>query len=284
MVRVPASSANLGPGLRRVRGGAVAPPGARGGGDRRGRSSVECDSPGVPCDRSNLVRARVRGAAPGRRADASGSGRRSRCRPGSGRPPPRSSPGSWPPTTCTSWTRRCSSWPPSSRGIPTTWPPRCYGGFVICTRDGPPVRFDPRAGPRGRARDPAANRWRTVEARAALPAEVPMADAVHNPAHARAARARAGARRPRPRRPRAVRPHPPAAPRAPLPALDGAGGARRASSARWARRSPAPGPTVLFWCDWEQTGALFEALRAEARECEVRRARFAPGGADVRAL
>ena len=44
------------------------------------------------------------------------------------------------------------------------------------------------------------------------------------------------------------------------------------------------GPTVLFWCDWQQTGALFERLRAEARECQVRRARFAPGGADVRAL
>jgi homoserine kinase len=44
------------------------------------------------------------------------------------------------------------------------------------------------------------------------------------------------------------------------------------------------GPTVLFWCDWQQTGALFERLRAEARECEVRRARFTPGGADVRAL
>ena len=44
------------------------------------------------------------------------------------------------------------------------------------------------------------------------------------------------------------------------------------------------GPTVLFWCDWQQTGALFERLRAEARDCEVRRARFAPGGADVRSL
>jgi hypothetical protein len=41
---------------------------------------------------------------------------------------------------------------------------------------------------------------------------------------------------------------------------------------------------VLFWCHWQQTGPLFEALRAEARDCEVRRVQFAPGGADVRAL
>jgi homoserine kinase len=44
------------------------------------------------------------------------------------------------------------------------------------------------------------------------------------------------------------------------------------------------GPTVLFWCHWEQTGSLVERLRAEAPECEVRRVTFAPGGADVRAL
>ena len=43
------------------------------------------------------------------------------------------------------------------------------------------------------------------------------------------ARARARARRPRPRRPRARRPPPPAAPRAPVPALDGAGRARAAA-------------------------------------------------------
>jgi homoserine kinase len=44
------------------------------------------------------------------------------------------------------------------------------------------------------------------------------------------------------------------------------------------------GPTVLFWCQWEQTGALVERLRADAPDCEVRRVTFAPGGADVSAL
>ena len=44
------------------------------------------------------------------------------------------------------------------------------------------------------------------------------------------------------------------------------------------------GPSVLFWCHWEQTGAVMEALFAEAGDCIVQRVQFAPGGADVEAL
>ena len=44
------------------------------------------------------------------------------------------------------------------------------------------------------------------------------------------------------------------------------------------------GPTVLFWCHWEQTGGLVEKLRAEAPDCKVKRVTFAPGGADVNEL
>jgi homoserine kinase len=44
------------------------------------------------------------------------------------------------------------------------------------------------------------------------------------------------------------------------------------------------GPTVLFWCHWEQTGTVFEHVRQAAPDCEVRRAQFVPGGADVRSL
>jgi homoserine kinase len=44
------------------------------------------------------------------------------------------------------------------------------------------------------------------------------------------------------------------------------------------------GPAVLFWCHWQQTGGVFEALNAEAADCDIRRVQFAPGGADVRAL
>ena len=140
-----------------------------------------------------------------------------------------------------------------------------------------------RAARRASTRPPASRRVlvvpheavRTKEARAALPAEVPMADAVFNVAHGALltlglARGDLGPRRARPGR-RA----PPAAPRAPLPALGGARASAPASSARSARRSPAPGPTVLVWCTYEQTGAVVEALRAEAEGwADVLRAPF----------
>jgi hypothetical protein len=41
---------------------------------------------------------------------------------------------------------------------------------------------------------------------------------------------------------------------------------------------------VLFWCQWQQTGDVQAALKAEAPDCEVHRVNFAPGGADVREL
>ena len=44
------------------------------------------------------------------------------------------------------------------------------------------------------------------------------------------------------------------------------------------------GPTVLFWCHWEHTGTVVEAVRRAAPDCEVRRAQFVPGGADIREL
>jgi homoserine kinase len=44
------------------------------------------------------------------------------------------------------------------------------------------------------------------------------------------------------------------------------------------------GPTVLFWCHWQQTGGLVDRLKKEAPDCEVRRVTFSPGGADVREL
>ena len=44
------------------------------------------------------------------------------------------------------------------------------------------------------------------------------------------------------------------------------------------------GPTVLFWCDWQETGAWWRRWKAEVPDCDVRRVEFAPGGADVRDL
>src|SRR5215208_7143082 len=157
-----------------------------------------------------------------------------------------------------------------------------FGGFVICTRGAPPHRFEPRAGLEGVIVTPP-DAVPTAEARAALPAEVPMADAVHNIAHASllvlglstgdlslVARGM-GDRIHQPRRahlyPRSMD----------LVRRAGEFGAVGASIS-------GAGPTVLFWTHWEQTGHVLEALRLESGDCEVRRVQFAPGGADVTAL
>jgi homoserine kinase len=44
------------------------------------------------------------------------------------------------------------------------------------------------------------------------------------------------------------------------------------------------GPSVLFWCHWQQTGGVIEQLRSEAPDCAVERLNFVPHGADVNAL
>ena len=90
------------------------------------------------------------------------------------------------------------------------------GGIVLCA-DGEATRFDPPAGLEAVLVVPR-RALRTAKARAALPAEVPMADAVFNVAHASLLVLGLVAGPPRPRRPRARRPAPPAAPRRALPA------------------------------------------------------------------
>jgi homoserine kinase len=158
-----------------------------------------------------------------------------------------------------------------------------HGGFVICPGLGEaPVRFEPAPGLEGVLAIPD-HAVSTSEARAAMPAEVPMEDAVHNVGHAallvlglakddfsligRGLRDRVHQPRRRPLYPRSME------------LVDraeelGAVGATISGA----------GPTVLFWCHWQQTGGLVERLKAEALDLEVRRATFAPGGADVREL
>ncbi len=156
------------------------------------------------------------------------------------------------------------------------------GGFVICSRGEPPHRFEPRAGLEGVIVTPS-DRVPTAEARAALPAEVPLADAVHNLAHVsllmlglarddfsligRGLGDRLHQRRRAHLYPRSME------------LIEQA----QELGAVGATISGA-GPTVLFWCHWEQTGALMEALWVEASDCIVRRVPFSPGGADVEAL
>ena len=157
------------------------------------------------------------------------------------------------------------------------------GGFVICPGPGEdPVRFDPAPGLEGVLAIPD-HEVPTAEARAAMPAELPLEEAVHNVGHAallvlglakddfsligRALRDRVHQPRRRSLYPRSME------------LVDraeelGAVGATISGA----------GPTVLFWCHWQQTGGLVERLKADAPDCEIRRVTFAPSGADVREL
>jgi homoserine kinase len=158
-----------------------------------------------------------------------------------------------------------------------------YGGFVICAGNGEaPVRFDPAPGLEGVIAIPP-HEVPTAEARAALPDQVPLVEAVHNVGHASLlllglakddfsliARGLAD-RLHQPRRQHLY-------PRS-MELVEGA----TELGAVGATISGA-GPTVLFWCHWEQTGALMDRLRSDAPDCEIRRVAFAAGGADVREL
>jgi homoserine kinase len=155
------------------------------------------------------------------------------------------------------------------------------GGFVICTDDGA-ERFDPPPELEGVLAIPP-HQVPTSQARAALPAEVPIGDAIHNVAHASLlvlglARADfdlvARGLADRIHQPRRASLYPRS-----MELVDRA----RELGALGATISGA-GPAVLFWSHFEQTGALFEALKAAAPDCEVRRVQFDPSGADVRAL
>ncbi len=138
-----------------------------------------------------------------------------------------------------------------------------HGGFVICA-DGEAVRFDPPTGLEALAVVPheAVN---TRRARAALPAEVSMQEAVFNVAHAalltlglargdwdlvaRGLQDRLHQQRRGPLFPRSLE----LAQRA------------RELGALGATISGA-GPTVLFWCFYEHTGAVAQALQAEIED------------------
>ena len=155
------------------------------------------------------------------------------------------------------------------------------GGFVVCA-DGEPVRFMPPAGLEG-VLVLLPEQVPTAQARAALPAEVPMADVVYNIAHASLlvlglarddfsliARGLAD----RIHQPRRGHLYPRSIALVERAVAIGAVGASISGA----------GPTVLFWCHWEHTGTVLTTLRAEATDCDVRRVTFDPGGADVREL
>jgi homoserine kinase len=159
-----------------------------------------------------------------------------------------------------------------------------YGGFVIC---GPgegespsAVRFDPPSGLEGIAVIPA-EEVSTKRAREAIPADVPLADAVANVSAA--SRLVLGLQtadldlvaaglvdRLHQDRRRELYPRS-------MDLVDGA----NELGALGATISGA-GPTVLVWTTWQEAGGVAEALEARcAGWAEVRRLPFSPHGADV---
>jgi homoserine kinase len=154
-----------------------------------------------------------------------------------------------------------------------------YGGVVVCA-DGAVTRFDPPTGLEGLLVVPH-EAVRTAQARAALPAQVPIEDAVHNVAHA--ALLTLGLARGdwelvgRGLDDRLHQPH-----RAHLyPRSAELVRDARALGALGATISGA-GPTVLVWSHYEQTAAVAERLRERAAGwADVLRVPFESQGADV---
>jgi homoserine kinase len=157
-----------------------------------------------------------------------------------------------------------------------------HGGFVICA-DGHVTGLEPPSGLEAVAVIPE-EQVATTEARAALPSEVPLADATFNVGHA-ALLALGLARADLALIARGLqdRLHQPAREHLYPRSMDLV---RRASElgALGATISGA-GPTVLFWVFFEQTGALFDRLREETSGwAEVRQLNFVALGADVAEL
>ncbi len=160
-----------------------------------------------------------------------------------------------------------------------------YGGFVVCNLEGKigdpeAVRFDPPDGLEGIAVIPG-EEVSTKKARSAIPAEIPTGDAVANISAATtlmlglqsadldlvADGLRDSIHQPRRRRlyPRSME------------LVDDA----RELGALGATISGA-GPTVLVWTTWQDAGKVAEALKGRAAGwAEVRRLPFTPLGADV---
>lgn len=156
------------------------------------------------------------------------------------------------------------------------------GGFVICEGGGA-HRFEPPMGLEAVLVVPD-EAVRTSEARAALPGSVPMADAVFNVAAASTLTLGlatgdwelvAAGLADRLHQPHRAHLYPRSAQLVRDAASLGALGATVSGA----------GPTVLVWCTFETTGRVIERLSAETEGwAQVIRAPFEPQGADVRSL
>jgi homoserine kinase len=157
-----------------------------------------------------------------------------------------------------------------------------HGGFVICA-DGQATRFEPPAGLEAVAVVPD-GAVRTKTARAALPATVPMDDAVFNTAHgALLVLGLATGDLDLVARGLDDRLHQPHREHLYPRSMDLVG--RAPSLGALGATISGAGPTVLVWCHYEATAAVVEALRRETDGwAQVMRAPFEPQGADVREL
>ena len=278
VVRVPSSSANLGPGYDVL--AAALSPGLELEVEESGEFSVTCDVPGVALDRTNLC---VRAFERLHPADGLAFTIRSEIPPAAGL-------GSSAAAIVAGLAAADHLYELDAplfehalaiEGHPDNVAAALLGGFVVCAGTDP-VRLEPPPELEAVLVVPG-DEVVTAEARAAMPAEVPLQDAVDNVGHAALlvlglaqgdlsliARGLADSLH-QPRRRHLY-------PRS-MELVEGAAG----MGALGATISGA-GPTVLFWCHWEQTGAVVERLRGEAGDARVERVAFAAGGADVSEL
>jgi homoserine kinase len=277
VVRVPASSANLGPGYDVLAAALDLPLELEV--EETGTFSVSSNLPSIPLDRSNLC---VRAFERLRPADGVSFAIRSEIPPAAGLG---SSAAAIVAGLCAADHMYELDAPlfelaAELEGHPDNVAAALLGGFVIASDA--PVHIEPPAGLEAVLAIPGSE-VATGAAREALPGSVPLSDAVFNLSHASMlvlglarddlsliGRGLSDALHQPRRRPLYERS---------MELVEAAPGL----GALGATISGA-GPTVLFWSHWEQTGALIERLRAEAPDCEMRRVTFAPGGADVHEL
>lgn len=159
-----------------------------------------------------------------------------------------------------------------------------HGGFVVCSQGDDGViatRLEPPQGVEGVVVIPATEKVPTSTAREAIPAQVPHADAVANVASA--AQLVLGIERSdlaliaRGLADRLHQPH-----RAHLYPRSMELVAEAPGLGALGATISGAGPTVLVWSFWQSTGKVLEALRERVGEwAEIRRVPFSPIGADV---
>ena len=275
---MPASSANLGPGYDAL--AAALSLGLELDVEETGEFSVETGVPGIPTDRTNLC---VRAFELLHPADGLSFRIRSEIPPSAGL-------GSSAAAIVAGLSAADHMYELDAplfdlarelEGHPDNVAAALMGGFVVCAGQ-EPVRFDPPPGLEGVLAIPP-DPVPTAGARAALPGEVPIADAVHNVAHASllvlglanddfSLIGRGLSDRLHQDRRASLYPR----------SMELIGKAEELGAV--GATISGAGPTVLFWSHWEQTGNLQAALKREAADCEVQRVMFAPGGADVKEI